>query len=238
MAPSPPGFVEHLRAQGYHPRSNKHSNTLAELIVADLLTRCAAMAKKARAGQLVYDLNFTLITGTAEWNVDLVLGEPPPGTAPPASGLPIQKARPSRVQIAIEIKSVMTEHRKAIKNRKRDFEAHHDHVHRYNNRAIAGAVLVLNQSGTFHSPLRSNPTIHRDPDKLVIHCINEMRAVAERRGSSGIGLDAKAVIVLELDNADPSTAHYVTRPPAPQVGDPVHYDAFIEEICDHFMETF
>lgn len=238
MAPNPPEFLQHLRAERYHPRSNKHSNALAESIVRDLLSRCPSMRARANSGLLVYDLNFTLITGTAEWNVDLVLGEPPPQAESPAAGALARRTRPSRVQVAIEIKSVMTEHRKAIKNRKRDFEAHHDHVHRYNPRAIAGAVLVVNHSQTFRSPLRSTPTTHRDPDKLVNHCVAEMRAVAERRGASGTGLDAKAVIVLEMDNAEPPDVRYVARPPAPQVGDPMHYDAFIKEICDRFTQTF
>ena len=29
MSPNPLSFLEHLRAQGYHPRSDKHSNELA-----------------------------------------------------------------------------------------------------------------------------------------------------------------------------------------------------------------
>jgi len=41
---------------------------------------------------------------------------------PPAG---IAEAPPSTIHIAIEIKGVMTEHHKAVKNRKRDFEAHH-----------------------------------------------------------------------------------------------------------------
>jgi hypothetical protein len=37
MSPEPPAFVRHLREEGYHPRSDKHSNALAAAIVTDLL---------------------------------------------------------------------------------------------------------------------------------------------------------------------------------------------------------
>lgn len=55
--------------------------------------------------------------------------------------------------MAFEFKTVMTEHRKAIKNRKRDLEAHHEYVHNYNAQTIAGGVMVINASPTFRSPL-------------------------------------------------------------------------------------
>src|SRR6266545_7409428 len=119
MAPAPDGFLTHLRSSGYHPRSNEHSNALAVSIVEDLVRHCPAIRDRAAAGRLVYDLNFTILAGTAEWNVDLVLGEPAMGGSAPAPGHLIVRTRPSTVQVAIEIKSVMTEHHKAVKNRKR-----------------------------------------------------------------------------------------------------------------------
>jgi hypothetical protein len=57
------------------------------------------------------------------------------------------------IEVAIEIKSIMTEHHNA-KNRKRDLEAHHEHVHNYSNRAIACGVFVINAATSFQSPLR------------------------------------------------------------------------------------
>ena len=74
----------------------------------------------------------------------------------------------------------MTEHRKAVKNRKRDLEAHHDHVHRYNNLTIAGGLFVINGSAKFKSPLREDITVHREPRRLIEHCIQELRSVTSR----------------------------------------------------------
>lgn len=176
---------------------------------------------------------------TATWNADLVIGEPPPGTAPPADG-PIRKTAPSSVHIAIEIKSVMTEHRKAIKNRKRDLESHHAHVHSYDPQAIAGGVVVLNIAERFKSPLRRDDdiTTHRNPKSLVDHCIAEAQAISVKGGPAGAGLDAKCVIVVNDDNIDFAETEYQEAPPAPQVGDPMHYDAFIQRLCAEWTSRF
>jgi hypothetical protein len=206
--------------------------------VADLVEFCPAIAHKAGTGELVYDLNFTLFTGTAEWNVDLVLGQPAMEAPRPPQKERIRRARPSTVQIAVEIKTVMTEHRKAIKNRKRDFEAHHDHVHRYNERAIAGALLVVNIAQTFRSPLRTAITVHRDPERLVQHCIEQLRAVTVRGGLGSAGLEAKGVVVVDLNNEDLAGACYRTSKPAPPIGDPLQYDAFIQSICQTYTGRF
>ena len=239
MSPNPTGFLDHLKALGYHPRSAKHSNELVRCVVEDLLTSCPAIARRAAAGELVYDVNFTLWTGTAEWNVDLVMGQPAIGKPEPPTGKArIRRARPSTVQIAMEIKAVMTEHRKAVKNRKRDFEAHHDHVHRYNERAVAAGLLLVNIASTFRSPLRPTVTVHREPDKLVQHCIDQMRAVAVRTSSPGVGLEAKGIIVVEVDNENLQGASYRSTRPAPPLGDPLHYDAFLQTICQAYTSRF
>ena len=238
MSPNPQAFLAHLKQEGYHSRSNKHSNCFCECLVHDLLRNCADMKEQAAAGRLVYDLNFTIFTGTSEWNVDLVFGEPPLEMQPPKPDIAIVRTAPSTVQIAVEMKAVMTEHRKAIKNRKRDLEAHHDHVHRYSSRAIAGGVLLINSAPLFKSPLRSEPTRHHEPGRLVKHCIDQLRAVATRTSVDSAGLDAKAAIVLDMDNMKPEGFGYAKSPLAPAVGDPMHYDAFVQAICNLYSERF
>src|SRR5437867_7454355 len=173
--PLPIAFLSHLKTEGYHPRSNKHSNALAHAIVADLIATCEPIRKSAEAGLLVYSINVKLHFGTAEWNIDLAMGPPAGAVTVPPSGIAL--APPSTFQIAIEIKGVMTEHHKAVKNRKRDFEAHHQHVHNYSTRAIAGIVLVINAAPRFQSPLISDRvTLHKNPSSLVAHCMGEIRA--------------------------------------------------------------
>ena len=234
---APRAFVEHLRTVGYHPRSNKHSNALSEAIVADLIENCPRLAEQAVDGRLVYALNFDLIYGQSQWNVDLVLGAPPPGTGPPEDSL-IRRAYPATVHLAVELKSVMTEHRKAVKNRKRDFEAHHDHVHRYASGSIAAALMVINAASTFKSPLKGEVTVHKDPVELVEHCVREMRNLSMRPDPAGHGLEASAVLVVNMDNEDLQSTEFVVTAPAPPVGDPLHYDAFVQRLCTTYTERF
>jgi len=236
MSPNPAVFVKHLQKEGYHPRSNKHSNAISEAIAKDLVTYCPRIREKAAAGLIVYDLNFTLMAGTSEWNVDLVIGSPEIGSPQPASE--ILRQRPSSVEIAIEIKSVMTEHRKAVKNRKRDLEAHHEHVHNYNPKTIAGGVLIINASESFKSPLRRGITRHKHPRELVKHCINELRSVSEPHGPIRYGLDARCAIVVVHDNIVRNSSRYMIAAPAPAVGDPLHYDAFIQSIWSEYTARF
>jgi len=238
MSPNPAAFLLHLREAGYHPRSDKHSNALAKAIASDLFEHCPNIRERAAKGRLVYDLNFDLRAGTAQWNIDLVLGEPGLGREAEGNGEGIPRQTPSTVQIAVEIKSVMTEHRKAVKNRKRDFEAHHQHVHNYNNEAIAGGVLVVNASPVFKSPLRELTTVHKEPDTLVEHCVSELRSVAVRGGRTGYGLEARCAIVLDFDNINSAAASFVTSRTAPSLGDPMHYDSFIRTLCDVYTRRF
>ena len=234
----PQSFLSHLQSEGYHPRSDKHSNALGEAIIADLIATCSLMTTRAAAGDLVYWINFDLHYGTAEWNVDVAMGTPPPGAGVPL-GQPILRAKPSSVQIALEFKAVMTEHRKAIKNRKRDMEAHHEHVHNYNQQAIAGGVIVINASPTFSSPLRHGAiTTHTNVADKVQHCMNEVRAVSVRGGPAGYGMDAKSAIILSMDNVNLASTSYVTKLPAPQIGDPLNYDSFIQRLCSDYGQRF
>ena len=236
----PTAFLEHLRLEGYHPRSNKHSNALAVAIARDLASICEPLRDRALAGEVVYDINFDLHVQTATWNSDLVIWRASEKDVP--ENQPISRGRPVAVEIAIEIKSIMTEHRKAVKNRKRDLEAHHEHVHHYDPQAIAGGVFVVNQASSFKSPLRPAVTVHgRDRQailNLMNHCLLEMRNISERRAVGDYGLDAKCFIVVEMDNINLSETRYVERPPAPQPGDPLNYDSFLRRICDLYSRHY
>jgi hypothetical protein len=234
---APTSFLEHLQLEGYHSRSNKHSNAFARALLSDLISHCPKIRNKAKAGQIVYRLNFTLMAGTSEWNVDLVLGPPELGTQPPADDVVILEQTPTNIEIAIELKAVMTKHHGAVKNRKRDLEAHHEHVHNYNNEAIAGGILLINAAPIFQSPLLTEASIHRNPDRLVEHCVSQVRAVSTRGGMTGYGLEAKCALVLSMDNMGGAVT-YISASPAPPIGDPMHYDAFIRSICEHYTRRF
>lgn len=68
--------------------------------------------------------------------------------------------------------------------------------------------------------------------------MNETRAVSVRGGPTGHGLDAITAIVLEMDNVNLTSTSCATKTPAPQVGDPLHYDAFIQRLCSEYPGRF
>ncbi len=86
-----------------------------------------------------------------------------------------------------------------------------------------------------HHPARY-PSL--DVTRLVDHCVNELRNVSERHDPSGYGLDAKLAIIVSMGNVELASTAFVERSPAPQVGDPLHYDSFLQRICEQYRQRF
>lgn len=242
--PLPASFLTHLQTAGYHPRSDKHSKAIAEAIVIDLMAHCPKIAMEAAAGQLVYDYNTELVQGRSRWQTDLAIGPPPPGVSAPTAAAGMLQATPAWTRIAVEAKSVMTKHTGARKNRKRDLEAHHQHVHDYDAKAIAASITVVNAAERFYSPIPpAGIREHRDPHRLARMVVDEVENVTMSTGSSAVGLDAKCALVVEMNNIETATGDYDVAyveksPPAPHVGSPLHWDSFVQRICSLYAERF
>lgn len=230
-----------LQKHPYHPRSNQHSNALLEFLLADLLEICPALAADAQAGKIAYDLNRKIRVGPSEWNVDLAVGPSSGGDEKTGmAALRIRRAQPSNFRIACEAKSIMTEHRKAQRNRLRDLDALHQFVHRYDQNAIVATVTVVNISERFRSPLRPKTTRHDTPTALAATAIELLRTLPLRsHPHEGPGLEANTVIVLDYDNSGRKPHSRVfTKRPAPQPGDPLHWDSFLRRICDLYVQRW
>jgi len=236
---APAQFVEHLREHGYHPRSNAHGKALCEFVLKDLLVSCPKIADDARRGRLVYDVNRKIIVGSSEWNIDLVLGPPPSGfTHDPATSA-IFRSPPATIRIAIEAKTIMTEHGKARRNRQRDLDSFHQFVHRYDPDAIAAGLTVVNIAKRFKSPLRPEVSIHRNIEALVQETMGLLRSLPTRSApGEGPGLEANGAILVDHDNVNFKKTHLVTNAPAPKVGDPLHYDTFLRRMCDRYTQRW
>ena len=236
--PAPELFVAHLNEAGYHPRSSKHGNALCGFVLADLLVSCPKIAEHAAAGRLVYDLQRKVIVGNSEWNIDLVLGPPPVGakSKPPAEV--IARESPATIRIAIEAKTIMTEHGKARRNRQRDLNSYHQFLHRYDPAAVAAALTVVNLASRFKSPLRNEISTHRNVKTLVEVTLNLLRALPVRNATDVAGLEANGALAVEHDNIAGGSTQLVTAAPAPQVGDPLHYETFLRRICDRYAERW
>ena len=99
--------------------------------------------------------------------------------------------------------------------------------------------MVINGARRFQSPLLpERETVHKNPTLLVAHCVAEMRAVTTRGGFEGNGIEAGCALVDVHDNVDPGLTRYWTQVPAPQIGDPLHYDAFVQKLCSEFTARF
>ena len=161
-----------LRENEYHPRSPKHGSASCLYLLDDLLYESEAFAEAAKDGELVYQEDYTVCEGPSRWNTDLVVG-PPGGVGDievsPDDDRPIAEAEPQRIWLAIDAKSVMTEHGKARRNRQRDINSFADIMHRHHPGAVSGGLLLINTAKRFRSPLRDEGDIteHENIDRLV-----------------------------------------------------------------------
>jgi hypothetical protein len=198
-------FAAYLAAKGYDPRSSRHSDFLSEIIVRDLIANCPSIAERAARGEIVASLRHHQQIGQNDWVIDIAIGTCAGSPVPPDAGsVPIRVAQPVIIQIALELKSVLTEHGKARRKRLRDFGAFHGHGHTYDPRTVVGAFLVMNSSELFYSPLnfgktkRSELNTHvskrRSARQLAKESIDLFRTIHLRHSEmDGPGLEALGV---------------------------------------------
>lgn len=240
---------------GYHPRTSRHSDKQSYAIIEDLLDSCASLRERALAGEIVAKLRHHQQVGHDDWVIDLAIGTSAGPAKSPAEAR-ITFTEPALIQIAIELKSIFTEHGKARRNRLRDFNAFHGYAHQYNPKTIAGAFLVVNAAKYFYSPLRKPDDITEhggrsgNTSKLATECVNLFRTIHLRNSPADQpGLEAIGVIVVEHDNLathpDPQSValkHSQTKiapqPPSLKVGDPLHYQTMIQRICAEYNARF
>lgn len=260
-------IVAEVAATAYHPRTSRHSDAQSLVIIRDLLAACPSLAKRAATGELVGKLRHHQQVGHSDWVIDIALGTASGVPEPPKEGEIIRFTEPTLIQIAIELKSIWTEHGKARKNRLRDFEAFHGYAHQYSKKTVAAAFLVVNAAEIFLSPLNLNArdreiiTQHRQRTKstgqLVKETIDIFRSIHLRNSETDVaGLEALGVVVVEHDNlnyldARPQYVEIARKyqhlrkpsrvapvPPGLKVGDPLHYRTMIQRICNAYRERF
>lgn len=247
----PAALIDRLTKHGYNPRSDAHSNAICIGLLNDLLDHCAEIRAKAIQGELVAQLNHTVIRGHERWNLDMSLG-PPPTVEPPQAGEKIRFAAPVVIQIAVEAKGLMTEHGKARHNRLRDLAAFHSHAHNYDRKVVAAGIMVVNISEYFWSPTRGHGdiTVHRNIQRLGRDTVELFRNLRLRDSASDSpGLEALGMVVVKHDNIEhnsapppgaptPERSRLVSGPPAPASGDPLHYAALVHRICAAYRERW
>ena len=232
-----------LSENGYHPRSPAHGSASCLFLLDDLIETSDRFRTAAQDGDVVYREDYTVGSGQSRWNTDLVVGPPADGTEgdPTEGDRPILEAEPGEVWLAIDAKSVMTEHGKARRNRQRDINSFADIMHRHYPGAVTGGVLLINAAERFKSPLRDegDVTVHDNIDRLVSETVDIFRDIERSDGDISPNVDGVGCVVVKHTNTDDGApTRLVTDPPAPGEDDPVNYRRFVELLASTFDSRF
>jgi hypothetical protein len=153
----------------------------------------------------------------------------------PDGDRPIAEAEPERIWLAIDAKSVMTEHGKARRNRQRDINSFADIMHRHHPGAVSGGLLLINTAERFRSPLRDegDVTEHENIEQLVEQTIEIFEDVDRAEGEISPNVDAVACVVVDHTNMDDGhETRLVSDSPAPQSGASTNYREFLGILTD------
>jgi hypothetical protein len=236
-------IVEWLGENGYHPRSPKHGSASCLFLLDDFLHESELFREAAANGEIVYQEDYTVGSGQSRWNTDLVVG-PPTEVQEPQSSVgdrEILEGEPEEIWLAIDAKSVMTEHGKARRNRQRDINSFADIMHQHYPGAVTGGVLLINMAERFRSPLREEGDIteHDRIEGLVKETVDIFRDIDRSEGDINHNVDGAGCIVIEHTNMDDGKrTRLVSEPPAPQPGDIAHYRNFVEIIAEILGDRF
>ena len=237
-------FAEYLAANQYHPRSSKHGDALCKFLLADLLATCEPFSRAAEREAIIYRANYTIDPDSPDrWNADLVIGPPSQPPEPNAERVGhIAEGFPSAIWMAIDAKTIMTEHGKARRNRQRDLNSFQDILHRKDTRTIVGGLLVVNIAERFRTPLArraAGVTTHRHVVRLVTEIMELMAGLPRAPATGGrVGLEALGVIVVSHSNVSGEPTALVATPPAPAPDDPLSYASFLRDLCGAFAARF
>lgn len=212
-------------------------------MLADLLDACPALRSHAARREIVFGINVRFqwpATGKRK-TLDLALGPPDgdPPAVPPEQ--PIVAGRLADVLLSCEAKSVMTEHGKSQPRVYDELSSSHEIVHAGRADAIATGLTVVNIARTFVSPLRQTSaqalhiSRHHQPAAAAA-MIRHLRGLRVRSTAGEVGFDAYATIVVDCDNQ--GATQLWTAPPAPQPGDPDHYETFLRRVSELYAQRF
>jgi hypothetical protein len=224
----------------YHSRSDAHSIALCELVMEDLLQVCPALATQVRRGEVAYGINlsYEFPSGKVK-NLDLAIGTP----LQPAiggNGMLAKVSELTALRLAMEAKSVMTEHGKSQPRVYDELSSSHEIVHQGGQEIIAAGITVVNIADRFVSPLRQTGrelhwTEHSQPGAAA-SMVQHLRGLPIRERQGEVGFDAYATIVISCDNQGPASLW--TALPAPQPGERDRYETFLSRLARVYTERF
>jgi hypothetical protein len=234
-------IAEWLQENSYHPRSPKHGSASCLFLLDDLLYESDLFRTAAQNGEIVYTEDYTVGEGQLRWNVDLVVGPPQGEVETQDIDRNIAEAEPEEVWLAIDAKSVMTEHGKARRNRQRDVNSFADIMYHHYPGSVTGGLLLINAADRFRSPLRDEGEIteHDGIKRLVEETVEIFNNIERSDGEIDPNVDAVGAVVVKHSNIeDEQETRLVTGSPAPERGDAVHYRVFLDTIIETVEKRF
>jgi hypothetical protein len=252
----------------YHPRSDHHSKVACWGILFDLLHHSKLLRDHVASGEVIFGINHEMRdfrTGRKK-DLDLVLARP--GTESIKKPLtfrslmtkwgilldveerrileelpdPVQHSV-GAVHLALEAKACMTEHGKARPRLYDELNSSHDAVHGSAEMAIAAGFVMVNLADRFISPELNKfggslrVTQHTQP-RVTEAVIQKVLEIPRRATTSAHGFDALAVVVVECTNDGETPVRIIDEPPAPERGNPVHYDSMIARVIQLYESRF
>jgi hypothetical protein len=147
--------------------------------------------------------------------------------------------------VAMEVKAAASEFGKARPRLYDELNSSHSTIHGDTDTAIAAGFVLINIAPTFVSPLKNPWTIGTLPTQVTQHrqpqnaqSIVDKMMELPRRSSLGIpGFDVLAITVFSFANdGTPVTVEH--GQPAPQPGESMHYDSFLERLETIYATRF
>lgn len=242
----------------YHSRSDAHSIALCKMVMEDILEHCPVLRQQATKRQIVYGINYPYAWANGkEKTLDLAIGSAiRPGIEDqvtlnqeqpilPDEQFPllhqIHRGVMRELYFSCEAKAVMTEHGKSKPRLYDELSSSHEIVHQGSPNAIASGIATVNVAATFVSPLRNKQagilevTSHNQP-KAAADMVQHLKRLPIRETAGTVGFDAYCTFAVDLDNQ--TSPKSWANPPAPQPGDPDHYETFLRRIVTLYMERF
>jgi len=252
----------------YHPRSDHHSKVACWSILFDLLDHSKLLRDHVESGRLVFGINHEMRdfrTGRKK-DLDLVLARP--GSAAIRKPLTFRSLMtkwgillndeerhildrlPNAMQhsvgavhLALEAKACMTEHGKARPRLYDELNSSHDAVHGAAEMAIAAGFVMVNVADQFISPELNKfggplRITHHNQPRVTESVIEKVLEIPRRATTSAQGFDALAIVVVDCTNDGRAPVRIVDDPPAPERGNPVHYDSMIARVVQLYESRF
>lgn len=230
-------FLRRTRAQAttqwvYHPRDNQLGDFVRREFASDLLTVSKAFATDCRAGRIACDLGFTMAAGGRSKKMDIIIGRPSSPTLPNVDDGGALRRVPIQMPPAmtVETKSCMTAHRQATPRLIDELLSSLDVVRAVDPATIALAVVVVNVSPQFTSPLKlPGPNKHKQPQAASRVIQSVISRVVEGPARP---YDALCFIAVDFDNENRIEAVDQRR----FVGETFSYSALLERAAKRYDE--